>query len=209
MKTSILSALVAASAYTSPLLANRQSCPASGITAAWSTEVLNKFKSAQVVPDSVPRFTPTTDLRVKYGNINENLGNSFTVIYKPAPAPDATTPPTQNSQKHSKNPSSPSTQKPTPTRRPQTVVHRRADAQDPPNYTSRPLELVEDVVRAPFDLQKYVTEGGLVLVGGNFMREGLMKTLCAVVPGCSATGQGYTGPRDGKASPDIRKYVEQ
>ena len=79
----------------------------------------------------------------------------------------------------------------------------------PSNYVPPPLNLVEDVVRAPFDLQKYVAEGGLTLVGGNFMREGLGTTLCAVVPGCTSTGEGYNGPRDGTALPDIRKYIGQ
>jgi hypothetical protein len=82
IKTSILSALFAASTYASPLLAERQSCPSSGITAARSTEVLSKFRSARVIPDSVPDFNPTIDLRVKYGNINENLGNTFSVLRK-------------------------------------------------------------------------------------------------------------------------------
>lgn len=80
MKTFILIFLLPALAWGSPLLAERQSCPASGITAAISAEVLSKFRSARVIPDSVPEFTPTTDLRVKYGNINENLGNEFTVL---------------------------------------------------------------------------------------------------------------------------------
>lgn len=80
MKTFVLTTLLAALAHGSPLLTERQSCPASGITTARSTEVLGKFKSARVIPDSVPEFTPTTDLRVKYGNINENLGNEFNVL---------------------------------------------------------------------------------------------------------------------------------
>lgn len=80
MKTVILSSLLAALAYGSPLLVERQSCPASGITTARSAEVLSKFRSARVIPDSVSEFMPTTDLRVKYANINENLGNEFTVL---------------------------------------------------------------------------------------------------------------------------------
>ena len=80
MKYFILSALFAASSYASPLLAERQTCPSSGITVARSAEVLNKFRSARVIPDSVPEFTPTTELRVRYGNINENLGNEFNVL---------------------------------------------------------------------------------------------------------------------------------
>lgn len=82
MKAFTLSTLLAASAYASPLLAERQSCPASGITAARLTEALNKLRSVRVIPDSVPEFTPTTDLRVKYGNINENLGNEFNIFRK-------------------------------------------------------------------------------------------------------------------------------
>ena len=82
MKAFIISLLSAASAvYASPLLTERQqTCPTSGITTARAAEVLNKFRSARVIPDSVPGFTPTVDLRVKYGNINENLGNTFNVL---------------------------------------------------------------------------------------------------------------------------------
>ncbi|KAF3053776.1 hypothetical protein E8E11_004771 [Didymella keratinophila] len=79
-KTFILTSLLASLAYGSPLLAERQSCPASGITAARSAEVSGKFRSARVIPDSVPKFTPTTDLRAKYGNIDENPGNELTVL---------------------------------------------------------------------------------------------------------------------------------
>lgn len=67
MKTFSLTFLLASLAYGSPLLVERQSCPASGITAARSAEVLSKFRSARVIPDSVPEFTPTTDLRVSNG----------------------------------------------------------------------------------------------------------------------------------------------
>lgn len=69
----------------------------------------------------------------------------------------------------------------------------------PENYTPPQLNLVEDVVRAPFSLENYVNEAGLVLVGGNFMREGLGTTVCALVPGCTADGVGYDGPLDGTA----------
>ena len=71
----------------------------------------------------------------------------------------------------------------------------------PPNYTPPPLNLVEDLARAPFDLQKYVNEGGLTLVGGNYMLEGLGTTLCALVRGCTTDGVGYSGPKDGSALP--------
>lgn len=43
----------------------------------------------------------------------------------------------------------------------------------PGNYTPPEVGVVEGVVRTGFDLGEYVGEGGLVLVGGNFMREGL------------------------------------
>jgi hypothetical protein len=56
----------------------------------------------------------------------------------------------------------------------------------PPNYTPPPVNLVEDLVRGSFDLQKYVTEGGLTLVGGNYLLEGLGSTVCALLPGCTA-----------------------
>lgn len=71
----------------------------------------------------------------------------------------------------------------------------------PAGYTPPPLDLVEDVARAPFDLGRYVSEAGLVLVGGDFMREGLGTTVCALVPGCTANGVGYVGPRNGTALP--------
>jgi hypothetical protein len=69
----------------------------------------------------------------------------------------------------------------------------------PPNYTPPELSVVDSVARAPFDLQGYVEEGGLQLVGGNFMREGLGTTVCALVPGCTVDGEGYEGPLDGSA----------
>ncbi|TDZ39981.1 OV-16 antigen [Colletotrichum spinosum] len=46
-----------------------------------------------------------------------------------------------------------------------------------PGYKPPPLDLIEDIVRAPFDLQQYVDQGNLMLVGGNFMREGLGSTV--------------------------------
>jgi hypothetical protein len=78
----------------------------------------------------------------------------------------------------------------------------------PPNYSPPPLNLVEDVVRAPFDLDKYVRKAGLVLVGGNFMREGLGSTVCSLVPGCTADGRGYAGPRDGSALTGVGEVVK-
>jgi hypothetical protein len=78
----------------------------------------------------------------------------------------------------------------------------------PKNYTPPQLNLVEDVVRAPFDLDKYVKEAGLVLVGGNFMKEGLGGTICALVPGCTSDGKGYTGPKDGSALTGVADLVK-
>jgi hypothetical protein len=74
-------------------------------------------------------------------------------------------------------------------------------------YTPPQLNLVADVARAPFDLAGYVRKGGLVLVGGNFMREGLGTTVCTLVPGCTATGEGYNGPRDGTALKGVVEIV--
>jgi hypothetical protein len=79
MKILLLSLLTVPS-LASPLLESRQACPASGISAARAAEVRSKFQSSRVIPDSVPNFTPTTELRVRYGNINENLGNKFSVL---------------------------------------------------------------------------------------------------------------------------------
>ncbi|KAL1598409.1 hypothetical protein SLS59_006693 [Nothophoma quercina] len=246
MKYFILSALFTASSYASPLLAGRQTCPSSGITAARSAEVLNKFRSARVIPDSVPEFTPTTELRVRYGNINENLGNEFNVLqtlqepifsFDPEAGIDPSTTKYTYIQVDPDAPGpsfpilrqflhhivydvqpqciaaqTPKTQARYMALTPLSVqAHRYVSLiyRQPPNYTPPPLNLVEDIVRAPFDLQKYVAQGGLTLVGGNFMREGLGTTLCALVPGCTSTGEGYNGPRDGTALPDIRNYVGQ
>ena len=71
----------------------------------------------------------------------------------------------------------------------------------PPNYTPPPLNPVDAVARAPFNLAQYVRQGGLTLVGGNYMKEGLGTTVCALVPGCTQNGVGYTGPKDGSAEP--------
>jgi hypothetical protein len=67
------------------------------------------------------------------------------------------------------------------------------------DYSPPQLSLVDSVARAPFDLQAYVEEGRLELVGGNYMREGLGSTVCALVPGCTQSGEGYEGPLDGSA----------
>ncbi|CAI0653047.1 unnamed protein product, partial [Colletotrichum noveboracense] len=66
-------------------------------------------------------------------------------------------------------------------------------------YKPPALNLVEDVARAPFDLAAYVQQAGLVLVGGNFMREGLGSSVCALVPGCTSSGVGYGGAKNGTA----------
>jgi len=46
----------------------------------------------------------------------------------------------------------------------------------PPNFVIPPLQLAE-ATRAPFNLQQFVTQGNLTLVGGRFMREGLGTTV--------------------------------
>ncbi|KAF2113798.1 phosphatidylethanolamine-binding protein [Lophiotrema nucula] len=71
----ILSLLTTAS-WASPLI-SRQTCPASGITAARAAQVRSAFQTSKIIPDTVPDIQPMTELRVKYANINENLGNSF------------------------------------------------------------------------------------------------------------------------------------
>jgi hypothetical protein len=86
MKPTLL--FLAATAYASPLLQDRQStCPTSFLSTARASEIRSKFAAANVIPDSVPSFTPTTELTVKYGNINENLGNTFSVQRLPLPLP--------------------------------------------------------------------------------------------------------------------------
>ena len=82
MKTSILSFLLSTSVYASPLLVERQSCPQSGISAARAAEVQSAFQASGIVGDTVPEINPTTELTVRYGNINENLGNTFNVLRK-------------------------------------------------------------------------------------------------------------------------------
>ncbi|KAK5721966.1 hypothetical protein LTR15_006560 [Elasticomyces elasticus] len=62
----------------------------------------------------------------------------------------------------------------------------------PPNYTPSPSVNYLPGVRAAFDLNGYVAQGGLTLVGGNFMREGLSSTVCAITPGCTQDGKGYS-----------------
>ncbi|KAK5726490.1 hypothetical protein LTR17_012715 [Elasticomyces elasticus] len=62
----------------------------------------------------------------------------------------------------------------------------------PPNYTPPPSVNYLPGVRAAFDLNGYVAEGGLTLVGGNYMREGLSSTVCAITPGCTHDGKGYS-----------------
>ncbi|KAH7083568.1 phosphatidylethanolamine-binding-like protein [Paraphoma chrysanthemicola] len=235
MKSIILSSLFASSAYATPLV-SRQSCPSDGLSASRAAEIRSAFQSSGVIPDSVPDLQPTTELSVRYGNINENLGNEFNVLqtlqepifsFDPEPdfdpsttkytyiqvdpdAPGPALPLLRQFLHHivyDIQPSciaaqTPKTQArympPTPL---SVSAHRYVSLlyRQPPNYTPPQLNLIEDIVRAPFDLQAYVAEGGLELVGGNFMREGLGTTLCAIVPGCTATGEGYDGPLDGSA----------
>lgn len=88
MKSLALTLLLASLAAASPALQSRQTCPTSGISATRATEIQNAFRSAGIIAD-VPtgEFTPTTELTVKYGNRNENLGNSFAVLGKPTLLP--------------------------------------------------------------------------------------------------------------------------
>ena len=56
----------------------------------------------------------------------------------------------------------------------------------PPNYTPPPSINYLPAVRSKFDLNGYVAQAGLIgPVGGNFFREGLASTVCAVTPGCT------------------------
>jgi hypothetical protein len=78
----------------------------------------------------------------------------------------------------------------------------------PKDYTPPPLNLVEAVTRGPFDVDAYVEKASLVLVGGNFMMEGLSTTTCALVPGCTADGSGYAVVRDGSALDGVAESVK-
>jgi hypothetical protein len=78
----------------------------------------------------------------------------------------------------------------------------------PENYTPPRLNLIEDVARAPFDVEAYVRDARLVLVGGNFMTEGLGSTVCALVHGCTADGKGYHGVKDGMALKGVGELVQ-
>ncbi|KAK5686476.1 hypothetical protein LTS10_002594 [Elasticomyces elasticus] len=62
----------------------------------------------------------------------------------------------------------------------------------PPNYTPPPSVNYLPGLRAAFDLNGYVAQGGLTLVGGNFLGEGLSSTVCAITPGCTQDGKGYS-----------------
>ncbi|KAF6825131.1 phosphatidylethanolamine-binding protein [Colletotrichum musicola] len=235
----VLAALLAASSSASPLsvLLIQPSCPNSNISASRAAEVVSKFASARVVPDSVPGITPTVDLRVKYGNIPENLGNEFSALqtlqepvigfdpemgYDPSTTrytyiqldPDAPGPafPLLRQYLHhiiydiapscvpSQTPKTQARYMPltplsiSPHRYVSLLYRQPAGA-----YTPPALSLLDDVARAPFDLEKYVQEAGLTLVGGNFMREGLGSSVCGLVPGCTSSGVGYGGVGDGRA----------
>jgi hypothetical protein len=170
MKTFILTSLLVALAYGSPLLVERQSCPASGISAARPAQVFSKFIPTRVIPDSVPELTPTTDLRIKYGNMNEDLDNEFTILRGHLLI------------------------RPRRQHRPSLFVQARQYVslicRQSPNYTPLPLNLVKDVTIAPLDLQKHVNDGEMKLVRGNSVREGLGMTLRAVILGYTGTGEG-------------------
>jgi hypothetical protein len=86
MKSSLSLLFTASTAYASPYLSDRHSTCAStpGISAARAAEVRNAFLKYRVIPDVVPEINPTTELSVKYGNNNENLGNKFDVLRKPS-----------------------------------------------------------------------------------------------------------------------------
>jgi hypothetical protein len=86
MKSSLSLLFTASTAYASPYLSERHSTCAStpSISAARAAEVRNAFLESGIIPDVVPDITPTTELSVKYGNINENLGNKFDVLRKPS-----------------------------------------------------------------------------------------------------------------------------
>lgn len=83
MKAFTIFQLLIAVAFASPLLSERQQlCLDAGITPARAAEVRNAFQSAGLIGVTVPDIRPTTDLIVRYGNINENLGNTFDVVRK-------------------------------------------------------------------------------------------------------------------------------
>ena len=56
----------------------------------------------------------------------------------------------------------------------------------PPNYVPPPdTHYAPGAARGNFDLNAYVAKAGLMgPVGGNFFREGLGSTVCAITPGC-------------------------
>jgi hypothetical protein len=265
MKSSPLTLLLAATSYASPLLSDRQStCPtSSSISASRAVQIRSAFQQAGVIPDVVPSITPTIELTVKYGNINENLGNTFTVP-RTFPSPITLIPTHRSFTETLQEPifsfppeanHNPATTKYTyiqvdpdapgpalpllrqflhhiiydvqpsciPSQSPKTQAsymlltplsvapHRYVSLlyrQPQGSYTPPPLSVVDSVARAPFDLQKYVREAGLVLVGGNFMREGLGSTVCALVPRCTVDGVGYNGPLDGSALNGVVEVIK-
>ncbi|KAH0429029.1 phosphatidylethanolamine-binding protein [Colletotrichum camelliae] len=212
-------------------------CPTIGLPATRAAQVRAAFQSSGIIPDILTSINPTTELQVLYGNIPENLGNTFsvpqtlqepTISFPPEPLhpasttkytyiqldPDAPGPSlpllrsylhhiTYNLQPSCVFAQSPQTQARYMPLTPLSVApHRYVSLlfrQPSGDYKPPALNLVEDVARAPFDLGAYVQQAGLVLVGGNFMREGLGSSVCALVPGCTSSGVGYVGPQNGTA----------
>jgi hypothetical protein len=44
------------------------------------------FQAAKIVPDVIPKFNPTLELSVEYGNKAVNFGNTFNTIGKSSPS---------------------------------------------------------------------------------------------------------------------------
>ncbi|KAE9579251.1 hypothetical protein CGMCC3_g4931 [Colletotrichum fructicola] len=198
-------------------------CPTIGLPATRAAQVRAAFQSSGIIPDIFTSINPTTELQVLYGNIPENLGNTFSAapLYPPSTKytyiqldPDAPGPslPLLRSYLHhiiyNLQPSCVFAQSPVIQARympltPLSVApHRYVSLlfrQPAGEYKPPALNLIEDVARAPFDLAAYVQQAGLVLVGGNFMREGLGSSVCALVPGCTSSGVGYVGAKNGTA----------
>ncbi|KAJ0361693.1 hypothetical protein COL26b_013642 [Colletotrichum chrysophilum] len=52
-------------------------CPTIGLPATRAAQVRAAFQSSGIIPDILTSINPTTELQVLYGNIPENLGNTF------------------------------------------------------------------------------------------------------------------------------------